>query len=165
MTTAWTRSQHQNHVSYENSSFQRFAVQAWDPSDLGWLAGILDGEGCFCIVKRRPGRQNGNDRIQKFTSYNCTLTVGSIDFPIVAKCQEITRVGRITEAWKKNRVRKLHIWQASGWEARAVALIVHSRLVAKRAEADLLIGPSNEESWQRLREIHGRGDVYGSESI
>lgn len=146
--TAEAAAQHRATIAWENSRFQDFAIRAWPLVDLGWLAGILDGEGSFKIVRRRGG------------TFNVAITVGSIDFPMVERCRTITGVGRLTEAWKQGRKRKLHIWEACGYDAIAVALLVEPHLVVKARQAQLVVGPLNEQAWLELRALHGRGELY-----
>lgn len=147
---------HRDLYAYENGAFQRFVVGDWRPSDLGWLAGILDGEGSFAIVRRRAGKRNGGGRVQLRDHYTVQITVGSIDAAIVERCHAITAVGRLTSRNMKHRLRRLHIWTAAGWDARAVSLIAYDYLVAKQNQAEMMLGDLNEETWAALRAIHRR---------
>jgi hypothetical protein len=59
--------------------------------ELGWLAGIVDGEGCITIRCRRNKTKTLGHRM----GFYCQLVVANTSETIINRCQSITGLGRV----------------------------------------------------------------------
>ncbi len=106
-------------------------LQTNKPTDLAWLAGIIDGEGCLSV-----GRNNGKDG--KYIGMHVVLKMA--DEEAVRKASEITRVGTLKKhkPFAPNR-RPLWEWQCSSQQAACILRLLLPYLVTKRTQAQLFI--------------------------
>lgn len=108
-------------------------------ADLAWLAGIVDGEGCFS-VKRPIVRQTYQQG--KRTSYQLWLVICNTSEPMMRRVKKIydalgVEVGPIRRAWKGKKATR---WQFTLEVARKHTLLMLTQailphLTAKRDEA------------------------------
>lgn len=66
--------------SYDNTEQSNMTVQN---TDLAWLAGIIDGEGCFCIFTNNRGNGSINPSI------SANLTITNSNCLLLNRCREI----------------------------------------------------------------------------
>ena len=112
-------------------------TRLWDPPDgelsqdaareswtaWGWLAGIVDGEGCLSV--RRNGRMP-------------SIAVGMTDETAVRRCHAITDVGSVI-IQKTSRQKPLYLWRVYGHDALDVAWLLLPLLITKKAAAVAMI--------------------------
>ena len=67
-------------ISYDNTEQSKMEVQN---VDLAWFAGIIDGEGCFCIFTNH----RGNGAI--LSSISANLTITNSNCLLLNRCREI----------------------------------------------------------------------------
>lgn len=101
--------------------------QTMTPIQIAWLAGIVDGEGCF-------NKQGGS----------FCLSVSSTDYDIVEKCQLITEIGSIKQL--KDRPNRKSTWT---WRVFTTADTVRLAL----AMAPLLCSRRKEKILEILEEM------------
>jgi hypothetical protein len=131
-------------------------------SELGWVAGILDGEGCIGLYR--------NSKNGRSASHTLRISVTNCDRPII---DELVRLagGRTRLSGKTNpNWRPSWLWDLSGYAALDLLRLVRPALIGKVAQADLalkftLVGKGrkrtseqiafNEELRQQLRLLKG----------
>ncbi len=97
-------------------------------SDLGWAAGIIDGEGCISLYKS-SGTAAGR-------TYVLRVMVGNTSLLMLKRLREILGVGNIVVSRKAiGKYRPQWAWQASSKQAEAVLRLLEPYLVNKREEA------------------------------
>lgn len=64
--------------------------------DLCWLAGLLEGEGCFGVYKNRPGK-DGKRKV------NATIQLNMNDEDVVRRAFEIVGAGSVGGPYGKDR--------------------------------------------------------------
>lgn len=64
--------------------------------DIGWLAGIIEGEGCIGIFK------NGRHTAQR----TVTVAINMTDFDVVRRLQSVTGIGNLNPKPPKNPIYK-----------------------------------------------------------
>jgi len=102
-----------------------------DDSDLGWAAGMIDGDGCVSVsraVESRPNRTG--------VYYAVHLYVLNTTRPILLKLQGLFG-GRIVQMHPGLATKETWQWGIHGREAQAVLAVLESYLVAKRAQAQV----------------------------
>ncbi len=67
-------------ISYDNTEQSNMTVQN---TELAWLAGIIDGEGCFCIFTNHRGNGSINPSI------SANLTITNSNCLLLNRCREI----------------------------------------------------------------------------
>lgn len=100
-------------------------------SDLGWAAGVLDGEGCILLYKAttRTG-----------TAYVLRVCVVNTSLLMLRRLQEIFGTGNIVvHAKATERHRPRWMWEVTTKKAEAVLKLIEPYLVNKREEAQLAL--------------------------
>jgi len=93
-------------------------------TEIAWLAGLIDGEGCITVGPEYRG-----------TRY-LSLQVGMTDRLTIERVREIARVGSITKRAPKQRHRSpAYYYQAQGHGAMRLLKLVAPHLVTKREQA------------------------------
>ena len=103
-------------------------------TDLAWLAGILDGEGCFYINRQRPHERNDlqTDSFRLFIK----VTMGHL--PTIERIQSIVKLGTIqNHAARSKTVNASYSWLVSAREAGRVITLVKPYLLTKLSEVTI----------------------------
>ncbi len=103
--------------------------------DLGWLEGIIDGEGCLGLYKnKRNDRPSGRGFV-----WVTALQIGSTDLKIVNRVRELLGTGGITlnRRPKEQNARVLYLFRAGSGCLRELHPVLH--LTSKQLQRDLLI--------------------------
>lgn len=143
---------------------------------LAWLAGLIDGEGCISLTRRRPQRKN---RALAY-NYRLILKVTMCHLPTVQRCRDLTGLGSIqTQQLQREHFSKAYTWFCNAGDAGMVIEALLPWFVTKRDEAlaalDFLNLPLSErggsggsaevgseleqrrsESWEKLRSLKSR---------
>jgi hypothetical protein len=111
--------------------FKGSAWALWEPkprpvltTDHGWLAGIIDGEGCLTI--ERDGRSP-------------SIRVGMTDKEAIERCQRIAGVGSMRLRELANRDKPVWLWCVYSANARDIAWLLLPLLTTKRHLADAIV--------------------------
>ncbi len=109
-------------------------------ADLAWLAGIVDGEGCFSV--KRPITRQGAHRTGQRTSYQLWLVICNTSEPMMKRVRRIYDALGVTGAkprkvWKGDRATRWQHWLeiAKKHELLCVTQAILPHLTAKRDEA------------------------------
>jgi hypothetical protein len=116
---------------------------AWQPphpltdAQVGWLAGIIDGEGCITISKQKAG---AGGRVNP--SYRLFLKVTMGHLEAVERVRDLLDVGSVHVQNARQRHdgvlwNQAWAWWVSANEAAAVLRFLRPHLVVKAAEADV----------------------------
>jgi hypothetical protein len=68
-----------------------------DESEIAWLAGLLEGEGCFHLKTRGPVKKDGTRYIGPVVDVNMT------DEDVIRKLRDITGVGNVQGPYSVSR--------------------------------------------------------------
>src|SRR5262252_10368729 len=101
-------------------------------TDLAWLAGIIDGEGCVKI--RHTYHMNGEIR-QRHTP-SCEIVVGMTHRSTIERCREIAGCGSNIRQEYKNRKVVCFFWGVYGQNARDLARKLHPYSITKKAKLE-----------------------------
>jgi hypothetical protein len=102
-------------------------MTTWTETDLAYFAGIIDGEGCFCL------HNPGNHR------FSCQLHIGNTSPQLMEWIQ--AKFGGKVNAEKRNNLRHKPVfrWYANADDLDELITAVYPYLVVKRAQADLIL--------------------------
>ena len=98
--------------------------------DLGWLAGLIEGEGCFSCNQAGDGR------------WTRRLQVTSTDLDVLERCQSITGVGTICmQRAETERTKTCWTWRVYRWAEieRVIALVFLDLGRRRRDQAEFLL--------------------------
>lgn len=100
-------------------------------AQLIWIAGFVDGEGCFSIQRTKHS-------YDQFAYYQAIVTVSQV---VRKPLDEIASVfgGKVHSRTHKENGRVYFHWTAYGARARAICLALRSYLRVKQRHADLLL--------------------------
>lgn len=102
------------------------------PMQLGYIAGIVDGEGCIRI------RQNG-----KAGNGCVSLHVANTDLEVLHLLKEWTGLGFVYQTRKKkyksNTCRALYAWELSPKECHELLMVISDILIIKQRQAKLAL--------------------------
>ena len=103
-------------------------------TDIAWLAGILDGEGCIWIHKSPPNPKKG----EISTKYYLSVRISMAHKKTIFHIQKILKFGNSI----KRRKLKLHYqtqyaWEVASLQALAFLKLIYPYLVTKRKEAKI----------------------------
>jgi len=103
-------------------------------AELGWAAGILDGEGCIGIYGRAGRRTDGG------LGLHALVSVGNTDFRMILKLKDLFG-GNISSLQRDSRPnrRAAITWRTSGRHAGRVLERVLPFLVVKREQAEVAL--------------------------
>jgi hypothetical protein len=128
------------------------------PQDLGWLAGILEGEGCIGVNKDpRAGR----------TGYSLKVSVHNTDLLIV----EVFRAAFAGSMWRhKGEQRKgnkpMFMWYVSGLRAGEILeLLLPYMKGSKRTQAEVAILYARKYSGLSRRKRRTQGELAEQEQM
>lgn len=108
------------------------------PIDLAYLAGIVDGEGCFhaCKLKNKPGDGYKNGH------YRCVLKVSNTNIDLFNWLQE-TFKGTCCAAFKETRdhlfKRDIYEWTVTGHRLLDISRQILPYLIIKKRHCELII--------------------------
>lgn len=109
-------------------------------TDLAWLAGIVDGEGCFSV--KRPIVRQGAHRTGKRTSYQLWLVICNTSEPMMLRVKSIfdalgVEGAKPRKVWKGKKATRWQHWLeiARKHELLCVTQALLPHLTAKRDEA------------------------------
>ena len=141
-------------------------------TEVAYLAGILDGEGCISILKMRMKRPYG-----VYWHYALQLRIGNTYLPLLEWICE--RVGGKIYAqtyvtnWRGNRKQAYH-WHMQGRQAANFLALVRPYLIVKSEQADLAMEfialgretapAARAEMRERMRTLNVRGIGYSTAS-
>lgn len=113
-------------------------------NDLAWLAGIVDGEGCFSVkraIRRKSGARKGS-----WTSYQLWLVVCNTSRPMVERIEQILEANGVKhqptrKVWKGKKATRWQFWihVAAKHELLRVTELLLPHLTAKRDEAEIVV--------------------------
>lgn len=121
-------------------------------SRLGYLAGILDGEGSFsCYERHHKGKNNHwTAGIQK------NVMIHNTNKAIVEECRDIITeiTGEPARFKKENRLTKTgkevwYVWISGGKQLRNLLPVIIPHLVGKRQQAELMLTILNRVKYSR----------------
>ena len=106
------------------------------PLDIRYLAGFIDGEGCFSATATT--RKGGPSRY-----YRCVLIVGNSDRSILERIKATVGVGVVgvldTQRQRKYGHKLVYYWSVTGWQAAQVIRTLLPFLVVKAEAARELL--------------------------
>src|SRR3990167_1305581 len=112
-----------------------------------YIAGIIDGEGCVRLAKKK---QNGKNDVFYYMAFVC-ITITEIE--LLAYLKEVTGIGcvyRYKKAAKENW-NPVHRWQIVAKQARELLTAVHPYLTIKRGIAELVLSMPLHKGKRGLR--------------
>lgn len=118
------------------------------PEDVGWLAGIIDGEGTVVVEQR-------------------CVAVYNTELEIVARCELVAQAGRVRVSRPANGSQKtLYIWTLKRWDdfvrvMSSVVLLMSSR---KRTQVEKILANPPRGRSKNQRTHCRRGHEYTSEN-
>ena len=116
----------------------KYIPQIHNPLQLAYLAGIVDGEGCFhaCKLKNKPGDGYKNGH------YRCVLKVSNTDKRLFDWLQETFR-GTCSAAFKETRdklfKRDCYEWVVTGHRLLDISRQILPYLIIKKRHCELII--------------------------
>ena len=116
----------------------KYVQKIHDPLHLSYLAGIIDGEGCFhaCKLKNKPGDGYKNGH------YRCVLKVSNTDIKLFEWLQNTFR-GTCSASFKETRdklfKRDIYEWVVTGHRLLDLCRQVLPYLIIKKRHCELII--------------------------
>lgn len=104
------------------------------PNQIGWTAGVIDGEGCICAYGQKRSKHSGK-------VWSLRLIVGNTDIRMIVRLQELWG-GRLKSMAKPRDPEKHNQawqWIVCGPDACRVLKTVRDELVVKGEQADLAL--------------------------
>jgi len=109
-----------------------------DPVWLGWLGGIIDGEGSISILPRYR-----SDAKCQYNGWQVLVKVANTDIRMINKIKEIFNysLGKFghTEERRKNRCNKVYYWIVSSRQTLVLLKLILPYLICKKEQANLAI--------------------------
>lgn len=113
--------------AYERTRIQkrRIHIQPMSEAEVGWLAGLLEGEGYFGITKSA-----GSNKLR------CVVRVSMTDKDVLQKAQQLTGVGTIIQHRPRVEHHKIaYTWSVSKqFQVREVLELIHPFMGTRRTE-------------------------------
>src|SRR3990172_3806822 len=140
-----------------------------DFPDLGWAAGIIDGEGCITIGKSRE--KHRRTRNPYYALHLIVAANGVTGSMMTKRFQELFGEYRIEEPPTHETYKRRFRWYCHGWKAIFVLARLYPFLISKKKEADIafafqqLKGTRGKKTmpevlekmeicWQTLKDLH-----------
>ena len=134
-------------------------------TEKAYIAGIIDGEGCICLVKAKRGQRKRGP--SPYVFYAIHLRVANTRHELIAWL--LDRIGGKMYVLQKTRGnRKLALqWHTQGRQAKDLLAQVEPYLVIKRAQAEVArrffalgrtpIPSQRARLWEEMRTLNWRG--------
>jgi len=103
--------------------------------EIAYLAGIIDGEGCFYIGRIKQGKYGSG------WQWHCLLRVTNCDEELILWLERVfggSKDSRYRWTSKKKFCRPVYNWQASGEMLNHVIKIVEPYLIIKKRQCDVM---------------------------
>jgi hypothetical protein len=130
----WTAYRSVKAYGFTSSSHYQELISRLSDAQLGWIAGVIDGEGSLGVVKEKK-RKKG----KMYISYACKLQITATSYSMVSKMREFCGgyiFGKIPAT--RNR-KKAFLYILSGPGLRALLPRVRHLLVVKDRQADIVL--------------------------
>lgn len=101
--------------------------------ELGWAAGIVDGEGCIFISYKKPAKRAGS----LSPSYILIVRVAMCHKPTVDRMRELFGVGTVHICTKSKKYSQAWQWVVQANAAKSVLERIEPHLLTRRYEAQL----------------------------
>ena len=116
------------------SILRKIVPEPW----IGWLAGIIDGEGTITITPRKR-----TDGTCKHEGFQVSVRVANTDLAMIRKIEELTKrmigsTGYVLER-RPNRCKKQYYWMIASRQALVLLKLVKPYLVTKSPQARIAI--------------------------
>lgn len=100
--------------------------------ELGWVAGILEGEGCFSAYK---------NKWKEKTYLHAKIEVQSADRDVIDRIYEYTKLGTIGGPYKTRSAKHspMHSWRVQGDDAKTLMRVVFDLMGKRRQEKIKLV--------------------------
>lgn len=113
-------------------------------SDIAWLAGIVDGEGCFTVkrpIKRKSGKRQGNVTSYQLWMVICNTSRAMIDRVARVLAKAGVQHQPVRRVWKGKKATRWQFWihVARKHDLLRLTEILLPHLTAKRDEAEIVI--------------------------
>lgn len=115
-----------------------------DPnSNIAWLAGIVDGEGCFTVkrpIKRKSGKRSGDSTSYQLWMVLCNTSKPMIDRVSMILSENGVQHQPIRRVWKGKKATRWQFWihVARKRDLLRLTEILLPHLTAKRDEAEIV---------------------------
>lgn len=101
---------------------------------LAYLAGIIDADGCICILKTKPNQHNRKGK------WSLRLNVTNTNSRLVGwLTQHFPDIGHLFWKFEKEGWKPRYDWYLSGWNAAKLLELCLSYLVIKKEQAKIAI--------------------------
>jgi hypothetical protein len=136
-------------------------------AELGWFAGIIDGEGTITIRKRFIARRDVDPLFRPY--FEIYMMVANTDFRMLDKLVDLSRrisggKTRIRPVKLQKNCRPARAWYASSAASYAILRAIHGLLVCKREQALLAMEMMNRIKTRKLH-THWRTKMTREEAI
>lgn len=109
--------------------------------DLAYIAGIVDGEGCISVRKRKVGKK------YRYTQHNITLIVVNTDKKMIDFLQRIFPAYVMTYQDKKPNCRRMWRWCIESRKAEKILKDILPYLITKKGQAKVAIELSETKKY------------------
>ncbi|MGB9903467.1 MAG: LAGLIDADG family homing endonuclease [Desulfotomaculales bacterium] len=138
VSTSNTQSDKRWMTLQELSNLVALARRKISDVDLGWVAGIIDGEGTITIAPRKR-----TDRKCRVDGWMVTVRVANTDSRIIQKLNHVLHdllgcTGYVQEK-RPNRCAKCYYWLVANRRALVLLELVYPYLVSKKEQAEVAI--------------------------
>ncbi len=125
---------------------------------LGYLAGILDGEGSFsCYVTKYKSNKLYSGKQRQYGGITKNVMIHNTNLSIVETCRDIITdiIGEPARFRKENRLTTKgksvwYVWISGGEQLRKLLPVIIPHLVGKRRQAELMLELLSRKKWSRV---------------
>jgi hypothetical protein len=128
------------------------------PFDIGYIAGIIDGEGTITILKNRDNRNRSG------YCYRQVVQVANTNRDVIEWLRQTTGLGYVAVC-NGNNGRKFYAWRIHGKDASKLLPIILPCLKIKRKNAELLLEYQKIMRPHRQRRYMGKDELEHAEKL
>lgn len=136
------------------SARSQYIKKEYTPTQAAYMAGIMDGEGCFYIGNYSGNRKNGDKHFQT------VIAVSSTDNSLINWLFEVFGGGKskyTPRQMAKNCRKQVYRWQATSHRLLHICQIILPYLVIKKRQAEIMI--EIRSTYDDLHNVKGRQHV------
>lgn len=130
-------------------------------TDIAWLAGIVDGEGCFSVkrpIKRKSGRRAGAKTGYQLWLVICNTSKAMVDRVVAILATAGVRHQPVRRVWKGKKATRWQFWihVARKHDLLRITEILPPHLTAKKTEAEIVhwfLSRSCQVRWYRTSPV------------
>lgn len=160
MKSSWhaKRDSTRNEMRFKKAQELEYRLSKISGLDRAYLAGLIDGERCIFVNKRRAKKAKKVNSAKLV--YASGLAIAMTALPVLRWVKLITGLGEIRRYKAKKRYKQAYRWTVWSNQASALMKVVSFKLILKRNQANTLIAFQDSMKYRVTKQEAARREAF-----